>query len=124
MSDDIPVRTEVLVLPGDEPSEKKIGFVVHEYNGVELHPLTEDGHVDSSKTFKKDELQVGMTVACASLFGGYNVIEIKKDKHGELYGENGVFWAILEFTTDDRACWVSTGGGNLSAIKKLTADRP
>lgn len=125
MSDKPPARTEVTVLGPDDPNQKSIGFMVREYEGVELHPLTEDGKgVDKQKTFKEGELREGMTVACASLFGGYNVIEIKKDQYGEFYGVSGDFHAVLKFATDDRACWVSIAGMNLRAVKKLTVSQP
>lgn len=120
--DKIPLRTEVTVLGPDDPKQKTLGFVVREYDGVELHPLTEAGGVDTTKTFKEGELQVGMKVALASLFGGYNVVEIRQDEKGEFYGINGGFYAFLKLATDERACWVSPGGGNLRAIKKLTAN--
>lgn len=121
----IPARTELTVLPADEPNKPTIGWTMTERNGVQItkSPEAEDPITD------RDGIKVGDTVYVPAMFGeGHYVMKIEADDHGgELYARSeGGLLGILEFGADDRNAWTCIGLVNPRGVTKLslTKDEP
>lgn len=129
----VPVRTEIEVLPADDPKARKLGWTVREYNGCPIHPgppgMTVEQVIESglpegfelARITDAEVLQDGDVVLAPAMFGGLNVGTVGTHEDGSRYFVTpGGFLGFLSFGEDDRNCWVSWGGGNLNAIKKLS----
>lgn len=112
----IPVRTEITVLPADEP--KKLGWRIQSYDGAEVFLLTSAGDVIKSPITDQEALKEGMRV---SAWGGTWLV--KKDEYKVLYLDGSRNIGTLSFDEDDRHCWACTGIINkrlVSPPKKIT----
>ena len=118
----IPIRTELEILPADEPKQLKIGWTVKEYIGGEIFKLDANGQMITEPLTNKTDLIPGMIVAAPTLFGYVNTT-IDVDQYGEVFGTSGGLYIMLSFGEDDRKCWVSSGAINMKAIKKLTKQK-
>lgn len=133
-SDDLPlpVRTELTVLPADDPEQRQIGWVVKEYSGVSVGRgpagLTAEeilANPDTLMGFElvpiTDALRVGDVVLFGGLFGGWHVCTIQEGTGGDpiAVSPSGDFVGFLAFGEDDRNCWACIGGGNLKALQRL-----
>lgn len=116
----IPVRTELTVLPADDPGNRTIGWIVREYNGTEVYKADAPGTL----LLNESDIQVGDKLHVQTLVGTYLMIAYR-DEYGVLQAqtETGGMFADLKFNTDDRHCWVSTFAVNAKAVKKLTVTR-
>lgn len=129
----IPVRTEMTVLDADP--EKKIGFTVREYIGVEVLSAPPGlSYEEIRKTAnwpegftpepitEREAVYEGAHVIIPNLFGGLSVYRVAKMEDGSFCGRSGDMIAFLEFGEDDRNCWVCGGTGNLAAIQRLSLE--
>lgn len=129
----IPVRTELTVLPADDPNRPPLNWVVKEYNGVPayryLPEYEENGF--SSEDLKpltaREDLKPGDQILIPALIGGYHRMTIEEGdgslKDGTLMAKTGHSAAFLRFGEDDRKCWVATGMINLRGLAKLSVSR-
>lgn len=102
------------IIPAQEPKQLKLGWSIREYIGGEV--LKE---VNGQPLLKESDLQPEDHVVVPTMFGYSNGI-IKKNSFGQRYiqiGEN--YGASLEFSQDDRKCWISSCTFNLKGIKRL-----
>ena len=129
---ELPIRTEIEVLSADKPSDLKLGFVVHEYMGcpIQKAPLGlsfEEARKKSNwpddfepqNLFSKNDLKPGDLIIC---WGA--IAKVGVSSNGEYLGrslDEGTLY-FLEFSTDDRECWVCGGVANLKSIMKLNLD--
>jgi hypothetical protein len=116
----LPLRTELTVLPADDPNQRTIGWVVREYNGTEVFKA--DAHGTALKN--ESDIQVGDKLHVQTLVGTYVMIATR-DEYGVLFAqtEPGGMFADLQFNKDDRHCWASTYAVNAKAIKKTSVTR-
>ena len=99
----IPVRTEIEVLPADEPGEPVgLKWQCYCYDGAEVFFLTPDGDVIEEPITNREALKEGMKV---SVWGG--TWRVKVDEEGELYLDGSRNIALLSFGKDARNCWSS-----------------
>ena len=117
-----PVKAEVTVLSADEVNQAKLGWTVREYNGTEVFPYNPDDHppgeVNRDKLqaiTTKEGLKIGDTILVPGMMGGYHVMTVTEAR----IAKDGHTAAFLEFSQDDRACWVCTGMANMRGISKL-----
>lgn len=114
------IRQEITVLPADEPTDRKIGFIVKEYIGSEVYkdltPGPDGNPVPLRKKGKKEDLQEG---DIAYAWGGDVKFQVYRGDHGILHGRTGNYTVILEFAKDDRKAWVAGAIVNMKALKKL-----
>lgn len=132
-----PIHTELTVLPADEDGKAaKIGWTVREYLGVEVLSAPPGLSYDEVRStanwpegFKpqpitvEDAISEGAHVIIPNLFGGLSVYRIGKMEDGSFCGRSGDMIAFLEWSPDDRNCWVCGGTGNLAAIMKLDLEK-
>jgi hypothetical protein len=109
-----PIRTEITVLPADEPKERTIGWAVVERNGGEVYKLDADG----INLTNFSDLKKGDDVLVPTLFG-YVQMKITKrsriKKTATAESEGTLAW--LEFSKDDRKCWTSSSSMNKKLLK-------
>lgn len=103
MSEKLPARTEVTVLGPDKPRAKPIGLVVRERNGTRVFKQSAPG----VPLRDLGDIRHGDKLLVTTLTG---ILEMTAQR-----GEDGIlrawstgFVANLEFSKDDRKCWVST----------------
>lgn len=125
MTNKIPARTEVTVIGPDDPNMKPLGFRVTERDGVTLFKFDAEGGIDKRPLTNQDDVQPGVQLAVASLFGGFIPMTVEQDKEteGRLVARGGNLLAILEFAEDDRKCWTCVGMINMRGLKKLEITR-
>lgn len=92
-------RKDIAILPADEPRDTKIGWTVKEYNGV---PIFKSGAYDVYLN-NKDDIKEGDKIIVNN-----HLMEVKTDDQGELQGHSERWLSLLEFSKDDRHCWIST----------------
>lgn len=91
----MPIRTELEVIPADDPDQRKIGWIITCYDGDEVT------HVSSSEPIKKRfNLRPGMTVMAWDM--SWTVV---RDGLFSLVLERENSFDILELNKDDRKCW-------------------
>lgn len=118
----LPVRTELIVLTVDDPDERKLGFTMYERDGVEVHvydPDVRPEEVNESELkpiTSKGGLQEGARILVPSLMGGFLVMDVERDGDGGLLANGDGVLAILEYGTDERACWTCVGLVNSSVF--------
>lgn len=118
-----PVRTEIEVLPADEPSEKKIGWEVRCYDGTEVYKVIVSSFVATE--FKEqpltnfDDIKPGDRLVVQTLVGRRNMIARMDDEDEGLYAECDGLLADLVFDSDDRHCWISTYAINTRCLDRL-----
>lgn len=121
----IPARTKIEVIPGDDPNRPKLGWMCYEQRGAEVYLFDRAVHGDGivrerlQTITAKDGLTEGLEILVPSLFGGYHVMKVVIDQFGQPQAHNDTTGAILEFSKDDRHCWVSLGTINLKALQKV-----
>lgn len=123
----IPARTEVTVIPADEPKRLTLGWTVQEYNGVEVYKIDRKAiRVIEEQLVHQHDIQEGVELAVPSLMGGYHAMKVTRDGYGKLFAESAGLVAILEFAKDDRQCWICIGLVNTRGLKGLsiTKDTP
>jgi len=129
----VPVRTELTVLPADEPGQKKIGWTVKEYMGFPIKTAPQGlTHEEAMNTgnwpegfepeiiTEKDGIKEGDLILAPNL-SGWTVARVETTSEGKFAGlsqDKGWIY-FLEFGQDDRKCWVCGGSGNLKAIQRL-----
>jgi hypothetical protein len=86
----------------------KLNWTIKEYVGCEIFKQ----EAPQSSLINEDDLKEGDQIICYSW-----LLTVKKNEDGELYGENKQLYAILDFSKDDRKCWVCGGIINLRGIK-------
>ena len=96
----IPVRTEITVLPADPPGRESIGWTCREYHGTEVF---KEG-ADEVPLTKKEDIQPGDKLIVTTLVGRYLMTAVLED--GELRADSEGLIADLVFDSDDRHCWV------------------
>jgi hypothetical protein len=115
----------------------KLGWMVREYQGVEIYrppPGLTVAEVKDRTKWPKDfvltpvktpKLKVGDLLLVPGLFGGMFLGFVRGDPDGNPYfqSEGGSMIGYLEFRKDDRDCWVCGGLGNLEAIQRLELKR-
>ena len=134
----IPIRTELTVLPADEPRDKPIGWSVYEVNGTDVYrppegavwpPTTLDEcraiGVPENLVTSEDGLAVGEELLVQDLMG-LNIAKVAiHSEDGAPYGlsPSGNMMYMLEFVDDrpegESPRWVCTGSANLKALKRL-----
>lgn len=120
----IPARTELTVIPADDPQQRTLGWKVTERDGVTLFKFDAEGGIDKRPLTNQDDVQPGVRLAVASLFGGFIPMTVEQDKETEgLVARGGNLLAILRFAEDDRACWTCVGMINMRGLKKLSVGR-
>jgi hypothetical protein len=119
----IPARTELTVIPADDPKMRTIGWTVTERNGVTLFKFDAAGGIDIRPLLSLADLVEGDEIAVAALTGGYHKMTVKKDEEGKLMGCNDSLLAILRFAEDDRKCWTCVGLINTRGLAKLDVTR-
>lgn len=128
MPSDVPVRTELTVLPADDPSKREIGLVIRERNGVEIHKFEEgrkyerdeDGRwKDLAPITEEGDLRAGDKILVPGLMGELFVMSVEADKYGALTARGEHLSAVLEFGKDDRHAWVCVGLINLRGLQRL-----
>ncbi len=115
-----PARTELTVLPADDPPQKKIGFVCYELQGCEISKTLGGAPVPGSET-----LAEGSTIYAPGMFGGWHELTIRYGADGKPHGDGGTM-AVLSRTKEDDPrgdVWVCIGLVNKQAIKKLEISR-
>lgn len=122
----VPVRTELTVLPGDDPNLRPtINWTIREYDGSPVKLLEEvDGEevvVDGVLT-ERGDLQDGTRILCPALFGYFRAT-VKVGEDGELYAKGTKLTGFLRFDGDDRHCWTCWGAADLESILKLHITR-
>jgi hypothetical protein len=124
------IRRDIVVLGPDDAGKPLMGFVIYEYTGCEVYPLTPEIEVrglayaldsrnwefnpDGSpvhhipiKTF--DGLKDGMKVIVKNIFDYLSDIgTVVKDADGGFYVDLFGNIGTLSFGEDDRECWVCT----------------
>lgn len=117
----IPVRSEVTVLPADEPKDKPLGWKCDIREGCEIYRSLETQEMITTR----DGLKPGDVVYAMSLVGGYYETTIYQKDDGELQGKSGehtlVFLRFLDDPeVDDRApVWITWGAANTRGLRKL-----
>lgn len=112
---EIPARQDICVMGPDEKKPFPIGWIIKDYNGAVIFPLTSGGVVIKSPITSKDGLKDGMLV---SAWGSH--WEVKSDSDGEFYLDGEFNKGLLSFAEDDRKCWVCWGGVNKRGLCKNT----
>lgn len=111
------------------PQEQKkapIKWQSWEYVGVEVFHWVDDlpkytnPMTDLPTVQEEDGLKEGDLVIVGSVFGWVKA-RVHTLADGGLYAQSdtGSMMYFLEFSKDERKCWVCTGSGNLDAIEKL-----
>jgi len=139
----LPIDYEITVLPADNgPRILKPGFVIKEYIGFEIYPVTEemreweleklcdsrlwerdgnDSPIHHKIIDRKEDLHEGMQVMVKTLFDYHWVTAtVIKGANGELQADTEGNYYVLEFGGDDRNCWVCTMCVNKNALEKVT----
>ncbi len=112
--------SDIIVLPADDPTNKKIGFTVREYLGCEVFkPLVEGGPTELMPLTKEEDIKSGDVILVPGLVGGYYWMTVEKDTCGGFRGRSEKLIALLEFAQDDRMAWVCGGLINTRGIEKL-----
>lgn len=112
----IPLRTDVTVLPADDPDQKPIGFSVNMRHGVEVYRFASDGSVDETPLRGYEDITDGTKLAVLGFSGGFHPMTVERSVSG-FTASNENLSAILQFDTDDRHCWITTGLVNMRAIR-------
>jgi len=99
----MPIRTELTVLPADDPNNLKLGFGIQCYSGIEIHPVI-NGDVQKESIKDENGLYDGMNVEAWGV-----VWTVRFDKDGSPYLDSLKTSGFLEFNIDDRECWVCGG---------------
>jgi len=143
LKDDVwPIRQDITVLPSDDPEKYKLDFVVYEYIGCEIFPITEEmigwpeQKLCDSRMWDRDEngvllyqkpitkkegLYAGMQVLVKTIFDyHWAIATVTMSLDGSFRAEIESYYYILEFGGDDRNCWVASCCVNKEAIKKVT----
>ena len=109
-------RTEIEVLPADDPKQIKLGFVIREYNGTTVYLAADE---TESPIQTMDGIQIGDHIMVVTLIGTFHmiVLELKGDTGYACTTEpNNRFYAHLEFGKDERQCWTSDYGSRSKII--------
>lgn len=142
----IPVRTELTVLPADDPSKPKIGFMVYELKGTDLYPWP-DGHTgvfrdeadleqwltDDRLLTTREALQPGMKLLVHDLFGwGQGITLLDPQGKVRVMSPSGKILYMTDFVNDRPPApdgtpapprWVCVGSANLAGLKRLEITR-
>ena len=131
----IPVRTEMTVLKGDDGEPKKIGWTVREYIGTEVLSAPPGLSCEETRKtanwpegfkpepiFEQNAIGEGSVVIIPNLIGGLSAYKVETMADGSFCGRSGDMIAFLEWSPDDRNCWVCGGTANLAAILKLNLE--
>lgn len=113
----IPMRTEMMVLPGD-PDRLTTNFTVKVFIGPALYLFREDGTVITEPVTERGAMRPGMMVATPWV-GGYFMMEVDESGTNAL-SESGELRAILRFGEDERKCWVVAGFINLRGLRQVS----
>jgi hypothetical protein len=118
------VRTEIEVLGPDDPKRRTPGWMCYEVRGAEIYFFDREVHGDGIvrdklRTIPKDGMTEGLEILVPALVGGFYVNEGRHRPVRPASAHNEHTGAILEFSKDDRQCWVSLGAINLKGLKKL-----
>ena len=115
----LPSKTELTVLPADDPKGRTLGFVVRERNGVSLYPII-DGKIGENPVPATEDLVVGRDYTASGLMGEDLLWTVGKDDYGEFSITCGPsLIGCLERGKDERNCWAVTGMVNTRGLKKL-----
>lgn len=106
MTDVIPVRTELTVLPADEPKARTIGLPMTTYEGTRIARLV-NGKLEEPLC-QADDLREGMAIVVTGILGRFEAVVVKNTA-GSLCWKTDRAWGRLEFAIDDRGCWTSPG---------------
>lgn len=110
----------LIVLPADNPAQREIGFVVHEYIGSPVHKMGPNAvEPDLEPLMRREDIQVGDVVLIPSLGPGYMKVEVKQGDDGSLYGEADQLIVCFDFDADDRHCWTTGGYISKRGLAKL-----
>lgn len=127
----LPIRTEITVVPADDPEMLKIGFKVTEYIGTTVcsappglsaeqvrNKANWPEGFESEPIFEEDALQDESVVLICN-----GVYTLHRGEDGTLHGTSGGMTGFLEYAPDDRNCWVCGGFANLAGIQRLNLKR-
>lgn len=95
----IPVRTEIEVLPADDPDDKKLGWVIVTYNGCEVCPIDSDVPITSRWGLRPGMKVRAWNMEWTVVWDGWFSIALDREKSK----------GILVFGEDDRKCWACPG---------------
>lgn len=112
-----PIRTELTVIPGDDPNQKPIGFKCYNRNGVDLR------RPNGAPIKERDELREGDEVLAATFWGDALAV-VKKNEFGQLLAFSGHTRFLLFFEEEDLGelkarGWVCVGMVNTRALSRL-----
>lgn len=109
----LPIRTEIEILPADEPKQFKLGWTVKEYLGSSCFLVS-----DPTETIidTLDGLRVGDEIVVWRTW----IVTVEKVEGRKAMARTGRLSVPMEFDIDDRHCWVATAMINLKAVEKLT----
>lgn len=110
----IPVRTELTVLPADDPAGPTLGWIIKEYNGGEVFLLDAQDQPIEEPLTRREDLKEGMRIYAPTLVGG-RIATVRLEEDGDLCWESAGLIGDLNFSGDDRKCWITT----LAINKKL-----
>lgn len=115
---EFPIRTDITILPANS-NNLILGFKIYEYNGFELYFSVEDAE-KNNPIFDFSALQVGQTLYANLGWETPSCIgTVAKWDNGDIYIDAGGNIWTLEFSGDDRACWVASTCCNKLALEKL-----
>jgi hypothetical protein len=109
----MPMRTELEVLPEENPPGKARGWWVTCFDGSEVFKLD----VPDVPLTRREDIQPGDKLRVLTLVGTYEMTATVRD--GKLWGESEGTIAALDFNTDSRHCWVSRYAINKRALEKV-----
>lgn len=116
----LPLRTELTVMPADDPTRPSIGLVVKEQEGFVISKLVDGKPIEFQPG---EDLTVGQEILVPSPFsiGCYFPMTVVEEEGG-LYGlsTEGSLLAFLQVADDERgAVWVCIGTANAKNLKSL-----
>jgi len=96
---------------------EEIKWKVREYSGCEVYLNVSD--LDAHRTLKKKDVLVGGQEIVVPTLTGWTMAKVARDKYGDLHAETEHYVWPLEFSQDDRECWVAAGCINKKCLDKL-----
>jgi len=140
-----PIRTDVTICQADAPKDHLIGWTMKEYLGFTVYKATDemlanhslrkllddrlwpedsDGQPRLHKPLTKyEDLQVGDKIIVKSLYDYlWFIAEVEERSDGSLRAATESCLVMLQFSEDDRKCWVASGTVNKACLDKVTFD--
>lgn len=111
----MPIRTDIEILPADEPGREPIGWKVYIRDGGEVYlEIDPETPLTSLKS-----IEAGDKVLVPTMFG-ISLMTVTEVNGNEAFAETEGSIAPLKFANDDRDCWTCSSLINKKSLNAIS----